>query len=208
MTGITRVATGLLLAVVTVTGCSIQPESTPRNVPEDQRGLFDAQTTTGGGAAAGDNRIYLLASLRGDAQQQLRSVLRDVPSQPLDLLTSLVAGPNDEERDELLDTALPEDLVINSARRSGPVVLIDVNDALNALSQDGLRLAIAQLVLTITDLPGVEEVEITVEGSRQLWPLGDRELTDRPLTRFDYPGLAESTQPRFPPIPAQLVVEG
>ena len=46
--------------------------------------------------------------------------------------------------------------------------------------------ALAQLVFTLTDLPGIQRVSVTVEGERVEVPRGDSTLTSDPLTRGDY----------------------
>jgi hypothetical protein len=47
-------------------------------------------------------------------------------------------------------------------------------------------------------------VQLRIDGQERVWPLGNGELTDRPLTRYDYPGLVESSQPAFPAIPSPI----
>ncbi len=66
------------------------------------------------------------------------------------------------------------------------------------------RLAVAQIVSTATDIEGVGSVQLRIDGVPRVWPLGNGELTDRPLTQYDYPGLVESSQPAFPAIPSPI----
>jgi Sporulation and spore germination len=186
-------------AVLAVAGCSIQPDAAPRDIPEEDRGVFGADVATGG-EAAGSNLIFLLAPVDPDEPQQLRSVLRDVPSSPRAVLGSLLAGPNTSEQNDDVTSALPADLLVNSVRIFGRVATIDVNNALDELDAVDLRLAVAQLVLTATATDGVDAVQIRVDGEDRVWPRGDGELTERPLSPFDYPGLVESTQPPYPAI--------
>jgi spore germination protein GerM len=116
----------------------------------------------------------------------------------------LFAGPNATERDAQLDTAIPAGVELIAARPVGQLLTIDLNDAFDELNTDGLRLAVAQIVSTATDIEGIESVQLRVDGEPRVWPLGNLELTDRPLTKFDYPGLVESSQPAFPAIPSPL----
>jgi hypothetical protein len=46
-------------------------------------------------------------------------------------------------------------------------------------------------------------VRIRVDGQTRDWPDGNGELQTRPLTVYDYPGLAESAQPPYPPVPSE-----
>ncbi len=181
-------------------GCSIQPESAPNDLPAERSNVFGDPAT--GDEAAGTNRVYLLVPADTDQPERLRSVLRDVPAQPAAVLESLFAGPNTEEGDEGLDTAIPADVKLQSTPRTvGQVLTIDVNDVFDALNTESLQLAVAQIVNTATTIEGVGSVQLRIDGEPRVWPLGSGELTDRPLTAFDYPGLVESSQPAFPGIP-------
>ena len=190
------------VALVTISGCSIQPEASPNDLPAERADVFGEPST--GDEAAGTNRVYLLAPTDPDAGQRLRSVQRDVPTTPSSVLASLFAGPNAAERAAQIDTAIPSDVELIAARPVGQVLTIDLNDAFNELTSEGLRLAVAQIVSTATDIGGVRAVQLRIDGENRLWPLGNGELTDRPLTKYDYPGLAESTQPAFPAIPSPV----
>lgn len=195
-----RVTALLLAACLAVAGCSIQPDAAPNDLPDERADVFGEPDT--GDVAAGTNRIYLLAPTDADSPQRLRSVQRDVPAAAAAVLASLFAGPNSEERQSQLDTAIPTDVELLGARLTGSLLTVDVNDVFDELTPNGLRLAVAQIVATATDIDGISEVQLRVEGELQVWPLGSGELTDRPLTAFDYPGIVESTQPPFPAIPA------
>ncbi len=190
----------LTIILVMITACSIQTEGSPRDVPQEQRDVFADRET--GDEAAGSNTIYLLAPSDPDEPQRLRSVSRDVPTTPAAVFRSLFAGPNAEERDEQLDTAIPADLVLLSARTVGQVLTVDVVDAFDELTSDGLRFAVAQIVSTAGRIEGVRAVQLRIDGEPRVWPLGNGELTDRPLTVYDYPGIIESTQPAYPAIPS------
>jgi spore germination protein GerM len=189
----------LALVCVAAAGCTIREDAGPRIVPEEQRGQFSAQPT--GDVAAGSNRIFLLAPASGDEQPRLRSVLRDVASNPEAILNSLLAGENPTEQATGLSSVLPDDLQLNSARLLGRRLTIDINDAINELTAEALPLAVAQLVATATEIEGVENVRLQINGENQTWPLGNRENTDRLLTVYDYPGFIESSQAAYPAYP-------
>ena len=198
-----RALTSMIAAALVFAGCSIQPEASPNDLPAERAEVFgDVET---GDVAAGTNRIYLLAPTDPEEAPRIRSVQRDVPTTPQSILSSLFAGPNATERDSLLDTAIPADVeLLSDPRPVGEVLTVDLNDGFGELTPDGLRLAVAQIVSTATDINGVESVQLRIDGEPRVWPLGNGELTDRPLTRFDYPGLVESTQPAFPAIPSPI----
>jgi spore germination protein GerM len=192
----------LITALAMVTGCSIQPDAAPNDLPADRSEVFGDVAI--GDIAAGTNRIYLLAPNDPEAPQRLRSVQRDVPTAPAAVLASLFAGPNAAERNAQLDTAIPADAELLAARPIGQLLTVDVNDVFDELTPGGLRLAVAQIVSTATDIAGVRSVQLRINGEPRVWPLGNGELTDRPLTKYDYPGLVESTQPAFPAIPSPI----
>ncbi len=193
----TRMSTVLLISVVA--GCAIEPQASPSDVPVEQREIFGDPIT--GDEAAGSNTVYLLAPSDLEGNQRLRSVSRDVPTTPSAVLRSLFAGPNEQERDDQLDTAIPSDLELLSARTVGQILTVNVVDAFGELTPDGLRFAVAQIVSTSARIEGVQAIRLQIDGEPRVWPLGNGELTDRPLTVYDYPGLIESTQPAFPAIP-------
>jgi hypothetical protein len=197
-----RVVTMTLIALAAFAGCSIQPEASPNDLPDERANVFGEPAT--GDEAAGTNRIYLLAPPDVEAPQRLRSVQRDVPPTAQSVLESLFAGPNADERDAQLDTAIPADVELLDARPVGQVLTVDLNDVFDDLTPDGLRLAVAQIVSTATEIDGVRSVQLRIDGESRVWPLGNGELTDRPLTQYDYPGLVESSQPAFPAIPSPI----
>jgi spore germination protein GerM len=182
--------------------CSIQTEGAPNDLSAERSSVFGDPAT--GDEAAGTNRVYLLVPADTDKPERLRSVLRDVPTEAAAVLESLFAGPNTEERDDGLDTAIPADVELLSRPRTvGQVLTIDVNDVFDALNTNSLQLAVAQIVNTATTIEGVRSVQLRIDGEPRVWPLGGGELTDRPLTAYDYPGLVESSQPSFPGIPSR-----
>jgi hypothetical protein len=197
-----RIVALMVVALAAVSGCSIQPDASPNDLPDEVANVFGDPDT--GDEAAGTNRIYLLAPPDVEAPQRLRAVQRDVLTLPGSVLESLFAGPNADERNDLLDTAIPADVELIDARQVGQVLTVDLNDVFDELTPEGLRLAVAQIVSTATDIDGVQLVQLRIDGEERVWPLGNGELTDRPLSQYDYPGLVESSQPAFPAIPSPI----
>lgn len=194
-----RIITLSIAVAIGLAGCAIKVDNDARPVPERERGQFGAQAT--GDAAAGSNRIFLLAPAAGDQEARLRSVRRDVPTDPESILTSLIEGPNNTERESGVSTNLPDDLELETARLRGRTLTVSVNDVFDELTPDALRLAVAQLVATSNEIDGVENLRLQIGGENQVWPLGNGQNTDRRLTIYDYPGFVESTQPAYPAIP-------
>jgi spore germination protein GerM len=195
-----RLVAALTVVVAGAASCAIQPEAAPRDLSAERTVVFGEPAT--GDVAAGRNRIYLLAPAGVGGSQLLRSVPRDVPTGPRAVLESLFAGPNADERQAQIDTAIPASVELLSTRTIGRVLTVDLNDAFDDLTTVGLRQAVAQIVVTATGVGGIRSVQLRVDGQPRVWPRGNGELTDRPLTVYDFPGLVESTQPAYPGIPA------
>ena len=192
---------GLVIALAgLVSACAIQPEALPSDLPAERTGVFGDPVS--GDEAAGTNRNYLVAPRDDDEPQRLRSVLRDVPTNASSILGSLFAGPNASERSEQMDTAIPSDAEVVSTRTVRQVLTIDMNDVFDELTPEGLRLAVAQIVVSASEIEGIQAVQLRIDGESRVWPIGNGELTDRALTPFDYPGLVESSQPALPGIPS------
>lgn len=187
-----------LVAALLTAACAIQPDASPRDIaPEAQLVLESADPEAG--VTAGASRIFLIDA--GLERTVLRSVPRDVEPQAVALLTGLLAGPNEAELDARLSTAIPAGTQLNAARRVGGTLTVDVTSELLDLAGEQFVLAVAQLVVTASELEGVRAVRLRVDGEAQAFPDGAGELQTEPLTVYDFPGLVESAQPAYPAIP-------
>ena len=109
------------------------------------------------------------------------------------LLQRLVAGPDAEQRESGLSTELGPGV---------PAALVDVVDgtARVALRQpdrdraaDRLSLAVGQVVLTVTSVPGVERVQLLRGGAPTAVPLPDGARSADPVNALDYAVLLAAT---------------
>jgi spore germination protein GerM len=154
-------------------------------------GLADAPTTTVAQAAPtvavtdADQRVRLYFVVEGSLTPVDRVLTAPVT---LDgLLGLLGAGPAAEE-DEELRTALPEGAATGLSVRAG-VASVAVSRDFRDLAAAEQRLAVAQLVLTITSRPGIGQVLFTVDDEPVSVPKGDGSLADGPVSRDDYSAL-------------------
>lgn len=196
-----RLVATVVLGTLVATGCTIGPEAAPRDVAAEERPLLVAGGTEAA-ETAGDARIYLVAPAETGQQRQLRSVQRDVVARPEALLGVLFSGPNQSELDARLVSAIPNDTTLLSTRTVGETLFVDVSSELLELTGEALTLAVAQIVFTASEAPGVQTVRLRVEGEDQTWPRSDGQPRTGSLRIFDFPGLVESTQPAYPGIPA------
>ena len=195
-----RTLAALVLAAAATTACSIQPDTAPREIPQNDRGLLDPVPPEGG-EAAGSTRVYLVAE-RDGGERFLRSAQRGVDATPVAALEELFKGPNDAEDEAGLGSAIPAGLRLLSARLVAGTLQVDVSEELLDVPVPALIYAVAEIVFTASELDGVDEVRLRVNGQSREWPDGRGELQSRPLTTYDFPGYAESTQPAYPPIPS------
>ncbi|RBY85002.1 GerMN domain-containing protein [Blastococcus sp. TF02A-30] len=135
-----------------------------------------------------DDGVVELWFVRG---RQLEAVSRPVgPADVHAALDLLVAGLTPAEAAAGLRTALaPQTL-----RHSGPaaddaVVTVAVTREFTGLVGGNQQLAVAQIVWTVTEFPGVDGVRFSVEG-RPLEVPTDDGLTDEPVDRDDHRSVA------------------
>lgn len=189
-------------ATVVAGGCAISPDSAPRDIPVLQQDELLASADRSAGAATGTARIFLLSPEAGGQATTIVAVPRDVVETPLTLLSTLLAGPNDDELDAQYRTAIPTDVQVRSAQVRGGTLVVDMSPGLLQLAGDGLIDAIAQIVFTASELSGVRSVKILIDGADQQWPTGTGVFQATPLTVYDYPGLLASAQPDHPAVPS------
>lgn len=191
------IAPALFIAVMA--GCSFGPEGQPRMIPESQQQKLN-ETTSSNEVGVGFGRIYLQRS-ESTGGSVLTGVQRNISSDPLDIVQVMLSGPTKAEQDAGLRSAIPASTEVLSARYVAiDLVKVDLTDEIFKATGDDLVSSIAQIVLTLCDISGIERVIIVVNGEVNEWPKGDGSLTSQPLTAFDFPGRAVSSQPAFPAI--------
>ena len=181
-------------AVLIVTAaCGVQPDSSPRDLPDAEQGL-ETSNESSGDIAAGADRIYLIGP--GD-DRLLRSVQREADSAS-DLVRTLLRGPNDDEIEAQFTTAIPSTTELNDATIAGQNLTVDLTPDIIELDTQSLIRAIAQIVYTATELDGIETVQIEIDNERLSAPTPNGDTTTSPLRIYDYPGLIQTSQPAFP----------
>ncbi|MEY2996009.1 MAG: hypothetical protein RLZZ39_834 [Actinomycetota bacterium] len=187
----------LVLAVMTLlAGCGLGTDGSPRLIAdEDQRPLVEVTTEL---VSSGTGRIYLERTDE-TGRPLLVAVARQISNDPADVVDALLGGPTDDEQNSGIGSAIPLGTTLLDARYiATDMVRVDVSSDILESTGDDLVSALAQIVFSLGEVSGVERIDITVEGSAQDWPRGDGSLTADPLTGYDYPGRAASSQPSFP----------
>ena len=182
------------VAAVFVAACGVQPESSPRDLPDDEQQL--PVSGGAGAAAAGGDYIYLV----GPGEDRLLRAVPRTATSPRDLIEVLLLGPNDPELADQYSTNIPPATRVISARKQGQFLTIDLTEEITELTPQSLIQAIAQIVYTATEIDDVETVRIEVGDETRLWPTATGEpKTD--LRIYDYPNIVQTAQPPYPATP-------
>ncbi len=175
-------------AVATTAGCGVPLEGAARPTPNEDvpYDLLDPATSTTTTAFTTDGAVLYLVGKDG-----LAPVRRSVPA-PVGMASVIEAlgqpASAEEEAKGLRSVLAPEDFVL-AARSSGGVGRIDLADRFRSLPEREQQLALAQLVLTTTELVGVDRVVFTLQGAPLDVPAADGTLRAAPVTRDDYRSL-------------------
>ena len=192
---------GMIALALVAGGCSINAEGAPRDIPVRDRGDLRAAFDQAAGAATGSGRIYLLSPEVLGQARTLQSVAR-VGDTAIDAMQALFEGPNTEELQALLRSAIPAGTRLLDVSQQGSQLIVNVSSELQQLTGEALIDGVAQIVLTACEITGVSSVTIAIDGAPQQWPAGNGELQSAPLTRYDFPGIVVSSQPAFPSVPS------
>jgi spore germination protein GerM len=136
--------------------------------------------------------VYYLA-LQGDTTR-LVAVPRDVAdaNSARDRLEALLAPPTTEEQARGITTSIPADTVLLSTEliEADRELVIDLSRSLFDIQGQELRNAFAQLVWTVTEVEGVDQVRFLVDGEEYRVP--DEEGIEQPgaVDTRDYRTLA------------------
>ena len=188
-----------VMFIAIVAGCSFGPESQSQMIPESQQQNVD-EATSSNEVGIGFGRVYLQRS-ESTGGSVLTGVQRNISNDPLNIVQVLLSGPTKAEQDVGLRSAIPASTEVLSARYiATDLVKVDLTDEIFKATGDDLVSSVAQIVLTLADISGIERVIIVVNGQVNEWPKGDGSLTSQPLTAFDFPDRAVSSQPDFPAI--------
>ena len=187
------IAVVAIVVAASVTACGVQPDASPRDLPETEQAVEVADETANIDASGAD-RVYLIGP---GEERLLRSVQRDAVSVE-ELMEILLLGPNQEEVQAQFNTSIPSGTELIDTRTQGQVLTVDLTEEILDLDRQNLTRAVAQIVYTATELAGIEAVQIEIAGVRLSAPTADGDDTTDPLRVYDFPGLIQTSQPAFP----------
>lgn len=113
----------------------------------------------------------------------------DPPVRPEDAIEALGTPPRAAEAVPTARTALTDPSVVSQVAVAAGVARVDLRASISELGGDEQLLAVAQIVCTVTALPGVGQVSFALEGTPVDVPRGDGSLVAQPVSRDDYRSL-------------------
>lgn len=179
-----RTAVAAVLAAVlaaTVGACGVDPQSTPEPVPQDR--LPQVMPTASGGPSTSRTQVW------GVREQRVVPVVVSLPV--ADVMTRLQALLELVQVGQAPVSAVaPRTRAVSVVRRER-LIVVSLSAEFRSTPEKDLPLALAQVVLTLTEHPGVEEVEVRVDD--EVVGLRDERGAPvaRPLRRTDVEGLVE-----------------
>lgn len=184
-------AMALVALTMGAVSCGVPEEG--RFIPLDESQVPDAlivtttlASTTTTLAAPPENTSTTVADVLYDsvelyfvsANRVVRSERRIVsPATPTQVLDTLLAGLDNQTESAGLRSALPRGLTATIDVRRGVARISSTAPFLSELEPSDQRLAIAQLVLTLTRRPGIGQVIFSVDGVDIQVPRGGGDLT-------------------------------
>ncbi len=114
-------------------------------------------------------------------------------SKPAAVLERLLDGPSDTEARRGIRTLLSPELTVSSVALDGKTAAVDLTGSFgNDTGVRDRRLAVAQLVFTATQLPGIDQVRLLLDGKAVDVPDTSGKLQHGVLRRADFPEVAPS----------------
>lgn len=144
-------------------------------------------TTVLPGPGAGRNRTLYFMQLDRDGTIIRTGVTKTLPasdSPMLDVLQSLLQGPQAEEQRRGLISLIPQGTRIINATVRGETAYINFGDEFqyNTYGVEGYAAQLKQVVWTVTEFSNVKDVQILIEGRRVDY-LGESVWIGSPLSR-------------------------
>lgn len=149
------VATALLLGVLAA-ACSIGTDDTPRDLAVSTSTTAAPSTPTVGGATA---VLYYVDD--GQLVPTTRSLSDRRVSTVLD---ALLKTPSSDQQSRNLTSSIPVGTRLSGARLEEGTLNVDLSSEFDNVVGPSRQQAIAQIVMTATELPGVDRLRFSVNG--------------------------------------------
>lgn len=206
MSAFRRILLVLVAIALGASACGIPSDDEPRAIPEqavpeqarEPRGTGTTASTASPNAQTQDQTIYLV----GGSTEQPRLVAVSVPvaalTDPSQLAQATIqqlisTRPEDVGQSGMATNQIPSSVeVLGATVGSDGVLELNLTDSLSQVESARLRLAMAQIVFTATDLKasGINAVRLLVNGQTASVPTqGGSADAGQPVSRSDYADL-------------------
>jgi spore germination protein GerM len=177
-------ALGALALMLLLVACSLPSDSSPHAIADEDlpAGLQVAAPTTSLPPGAETRVVYFV---RGGQNPELVAIQKPVKEDAgiEDVLDLVLAGPESEENVTRIPTGV--ELLDWSLDAADGTLTINLSEEMSVAQGEGLNLAVAQIVLTVTQFDEVKAVKFEKDGEPVNVP--DSEGVSKPLvTREDY----------------------
>ena len=175
--------------LVLLAACGFPQDRRATPIPEDQLpvGLRSDPTATTVPAATEPATIWLVS---GDRLVRVRHDV-EAPASVATVTNELLIGPSTAEQDRGLRSGLPDPTVVVGTELTRGTARVQLAPSFTEISPEDQILAVGQLVLTLTNLPGIGGVQFNLDGAPVAVPLPSGESSDQPVFRDDFIVLAE-----------------
>ena len=163
-------------------------ETTPANAPAQP----DANPPPFVPSARQRRLFFAAVSDAGDiAVTGVMRAVDDTASPLTDTLRTLFAGPEPSEISQGLITMIPPAVTLNRVYVSERIAYIDVSESFrfNPLGREGLDAQLQQIVFSATEFPGVEMVQILIDGRRVEFLGPEGAYVGKPIGRATFVGV-------------------
>lgn len=181
-----RASVGIVGLALMAAACGVPEDDAPRAVAVNEipEALSASATTTSTPVDGVDANLYFIAL--SDGEPELRVQRSKVDNLQIEtVLRALVNAVPEND----LTSSIPPDLRILGTSIDNDVLTIDLSAEFSDVSGAPRTQAVAQLVLTATDLPRFEQVRFSVEGEDIPAPDADSVDVEGPVDRTDYRSL-------------------
>ena len=149
-------AAPLLGAALLVASCGISADSEPRALP-----VTTTTSTVRNTEPSGDQRadIYLVTN------SSLVPTLRQVPARtPTEVMNSLLIPPSSAEGESLSSSIPAATKLLGVERDESGLLKVDLSSDFEDVQGDARVLALGQIVMSLTELPGVDRLQFFIDG--------------------------------------------
>jgi spore germination protein GerM len=182
-------AAWLLVAAISLVACGVPSDDEPGLVPQGEIPAA-LRADAEGPSVIGAGRRVDVWFLRDDGLVPRQRRIED-PATPQAVVDQLLAGPTVAEQGDGLRSAIPQADAVTEVSVSRGVASVALSSSFADIPANDQRSAVAQLVLTLTDRPGIGRVRFLVADEPVSVPLPNGEQTDEAVSREDFEELVQ-----------------